>query len=186
MVWTAFLLGGGLAGLAGDGGVGQCWTVCPCHQSRLRLCDHRCVFGAFAPVGIVPAGLLMALSYMGGEAAQISLSLPNAVTGVFQGMLLFFLLGSAVISQYRTVKAEFRITDSCPRDQSSLSPTPQCFGSGELVSERAGVLNLGVEGMMIGCHSRVRGRYCWRWWCARICGVCGGGALMAALFGFLT
>jgi len=43
----------------------------------------------------------MALSYLGGESAQISLNLPVAVTGVFQGMLLFFLLAADVLINYR-------------------------------------------------------------------------------------
>ena len=38
------------------------------------------------------AGLLMALTYIGGEAAQASLGLPAAAIQAFQGMLLFFLL----------------------------------------------------------------------------------------------
>ena len=103
--WTAFLLGGGLAGLAGmmevSGSVGQLVPVISPGYGFTAIIVA--FLGRLHPVGIVPAGLLMALSYMGGEAAQISLSLPNAVTGVFQGMLLFFLLGSAVISQYRIV-----------------------------------------------------------------------------------
>lgn len=105
MVWAAFLLGGGLAGLAGmmevSGSVGQLVPVISPGYGFTAIIVA--FLGRLHPVGIVPAGLLMALSYMGGEAAQISLSLPNAVTGVFQGMLLFFLLGSAVISQYRIV-----------------------------------------------------------------------------------
>ena len=37
--------------------------------------------------------MLMALSYVGGENAQIEVGLPQAVTGVFQGLLLFFSVG---------------------------------------------------------------------------------------------
>ena len=43
----------------------------------------------------------MALSYLGGENAQINLNLPLAVTGVFQGMLLFMLLACDVFIHYR-------------------------------------------------------------------------------------
>ena len=57
--------------------------------------------GRLHPVGILFASLLMALLYLGGEAAQIKLNLPVAVTGVFQGMLLFFLLGTDVLIRYR-------------------------------------------------------------------------------------
>ncbi|MGZ5818731.1 MAG: ABC transporter permease, partial [Burkholderiaceae bacterium] len=44
---------------------------------------------------------IMALFYIGGELAQSRLGLPNAITGVFQGMLLFFLLGADVLINYR-------------------------------------------------------------------------------------
>ena len=43
----------------------------------------------------------MSLLYLGGEAAQMGLALPSAITGLFQGMLLFFLLGSDVFINYR-------------------------------------------------------------------------------------
>ena len=56
--------------------------------------------GRLHPVGIVMAGLLMALTYIGGELAQLTLGLPSAAIQVFQGMLLFFLLGIDVISNY--------------------------------------------------------------------------------------
>jgi simple sugar transport system permease protein len=43
----------------------------------------------------------MALSYIGGENAQVSAGLPQAATGVFQGMLLFYLLAADVLVRYR-------------------------------------------------------------------------------------
>ena len=43
----------------------------------------------------------MALSYIGGENAQIEIGLPAAVTGLFQGILLFFLLACDVLVRYR-------------------------------------------------------------------------------------
>ncbi len=57
--------------------------------------------GRLHPVGIVLAGLLMALTYIGGEIAQFMLGLPAASIQVFQGMLLFFLLALDVLSNYR-------------------------------------------------------------------------------------
>lgn len=57
--------------------------------------------GRLNPVGILLAGLLMALTYIGGEAAQSSLGLPAAAIQVFQGMLLFFLLAFDVLAHYR-------------------------------------------------------------------------------------
>ncbi len=57
--------------------------------------------GRLHPVGILLAGLLMALTYIGGELAQLMLGLPAASIQLFQGMLLFFLLGVDVFTNYR-------------------------------------------------------------------------------------
>ena len=57
--------------------------------------------GRLHPVGILLAGLLMALTYIGGELAQLMLGLPGAALQLFQGMLLFFLLAMDILSNYR-------------------------------------------------------------------------------------
>jgi len=57
--------------------------------------------GRLHPVGVLLAGLLMALTYIGGEAAQATLGLPAAAIQAFQGMLLFFLLALDVLTNYR-------------------------------------------------------------------------------------
>src|SRR5690606_28606702 len=57
--------------------------------------------GRLHPVGILLAGLLMALTYIGGGIAQSRLTLPAASIQALQGMLLFFLLGLDVLSNYR-------------------------------------------------------------------------------------
>ena len=57
--------------------------------------------GRLHPIGILLAGLLMALTYIGGEAAQASLGLPAAAIQAFQGMLLFFLLALEVLTNFR-------------------------------------------------------------------------------------
>ncbi len=57
--------------------------------------------GRLHPVGILLAGGLMALTYIGGEAVQGQLGLPGAAIQLFQGMLLFFLLAVDVLTNYR-------------------------------------------------------------------------------------
>jgi simple sugar transport system permease protein len=57
--------------------------------------------GRLNPIGILLAGLLMALTYIGGELAQFMLGLPSAAIQAFQGMLLFFLLAVDLLSNYR-------------------------------------------------------------------------------------
>ncbi len=57
--------------------------------------------GRLHPIGILFAGGLMALTYIGGEIAQSSLGLPGAAIQLLQGMLLFFLLAVDVLTNYR-------------------------------------------------------------------------------------
>ena len=57
--------------------------------------------GRLNPIGILLAGLLMALTYIGGEMASTNLGLPSAAIQAFQGMLLFFLLAVDVLANFR-------------------------------------------------------------------------------------
>jgi simple sugar transport system permease protein len=57
--------------------------------------------GRLNPIGILLAGLLMALTFIGGELAQLMLGIPAAAIQAFQGMLLFFLLALDVLANYR-------------------------------------------------------------------------------------
>ena len=57
--------------------------------------------GRLNPMGILLAGLLMALTYIGGEIAQLMLGLPGASIQLLQGMLLFFLLATDIFTNYR-------------------------------------------------------------------------------------
>ncbi|EBA18667.1 sugar ABC transporter, permease protein [Roseobacter sp. SK209-2-6] len=57
--------------------------------------------GRLHPVGILLAGGLMALTYIGGDIAQSNLQLPSSAIQVFQGMLLFFLLAFDLLTNFR-------------------------------------------------------------------------------------
>ena len=57
--------------------------------------------GRLNPVGILLAGLLLALTYIGGELASQQLQLPKASVDLFRGMLLFFLLAVDVLTNFR-------------------------------------------------------------------------------------
>ena len=102
IVWFTLLLGGGMAGLAGlfevAGPIGQLLpNISPGYGFTAIIVAF---VGRLHPLGSLFAGLLIALSYLGGENAQIALNLPVAVTGVFQGMLLFFLLACDVLIRF--------------------------------------------------------------------------------------
>ena len=103
LIWVAMLVSGGLAGLAGmfevTGPIGQLTTdISPGYGFTAVIVAF---LGRLHPIGAIFAGLLLALSYLGGDAAQIDLGLPNAVTGIFQGMLLFLLLACDILINFR-------------------------------------------------------------------------------------
>ena len=102
-VWLALLAGGGLAGLAGvfeaAGPFGQMVPAFPTGYGFTAIIVA--FLGRLHPAGIVAAGIVLAVTYVGGEQAQSSLGLPSAATGVFQAMLLFFLLAADILVGYR-------------------------------------------------------------------------------------
>ena len=102
LIWFCFLFSGGCAGLAGlfeaAGPVGQLVPALPAGYGFTAIIVA--FLGRLNPVGILFAGLLLALTYIGGETAQIAMSLPSATTAVFQGMFLFFLLAADVLVNY--------------------------------------------------------------------------------------
>ena len=103
LIWTSLLLSGGLAGLAGfsevAGPIGQLMpSISPGYGFTAIIVAF---LGRLHPVGVLFGGFVMALTYLGGETAQIEIGLPAAVTGLFQGVLLFFLLACDLLSSYR-------------------------------------------------------------------------------------
>ncbi|MES2090151.1 MAG: ABC transporter permease [Pseudomonadota bacterium] len=93
-LWTGLLLSGGMAGLAGAldvaGPQGQLTPFVPMGYGFAAIIVA--FVGRLQPVGIVFSAVLMSMFYIGGELAQSRLGLPKALTGVFQGLLLFCLL----------------------------------------------------------------------------------------------
>jgi simple sugar transport system permease protein len=98
-----FMASGALAGLAGileaAGPLGQ---LKPALSPGYGFTAIIVAFvGRLNPVAIVFAGILVALSYLGGEAAQISLRLSEKMARVFQGMLLFYMLACDTLVRNR-------------------------------------------------------------------------------------
>ena len=103
MVWFSMLFSGALAGLAGisevSGAIGHLQPVISPGYGFTAIIVA--FLGRLNPLGIVAAGLVLALTYLGGEAAQISLGVSDKVTRVFQGLLLFFVLSCDTLIQYK-------------------------------------------------------------------------------------
>lgn len=102
-LWAAMLLSGGMAGLAGGlevaGPLGQLTTFVPVGYGFAAIIVAY--VGRLHPVGIVFSSILMSMFYIGGELAQTRLGLPKALTGVFQGLLLFTLMACDTLIIYR-------------------------------------------------------------------------------------
>ncbi len=102
-VFFAFLVSGATAGLAGisevSGAIGQLRPVISPGYGFAAIIIA--FLGRLNPLGIVAAGLVLALSYLGGEAAQISLGISDKAARVFQGFLLFFVLASDTLIHYK-------------------------------------------------------------------------------------
>jgi general nucleoside transport system permease protein len=102
-LWTALLISGGMAGLAG-----AMEAAGPLRQLTPHISTGYgftaiivCFVGRLHPLGVVFSGVLLSMMLIGGELGQSRLGLPNALTGVFQGLLLFLLLTCDTLVAYR-------------------------------------------------------------------------------------
>ena len=104
-LWTAFLISGGMAGLAGAlevaGPIGQLTPYVPAGYGFAAIIVAY--VGRLHPVGMMFSAILMSMFYIGGELAQSRMGLPKSLTGVFQGLLLFTLLACDTLVNYRLV-----------------------------------------------------------------------------------
>ncbi len=92
--WFVMLFAGALAGLAGvgevTGPIGQLVpNVSPGYGYSAIIVAY---LARLHPLGAIVAAVFLAVLYMGGDLAQIEMGIPIAVIGMFQGVLLFFLL----------------------------------------------------------------------------------------------
>jgi simple sugar transport system permease protein len=103
LVLFTFAISGALAGLAGIIEVaGPIGHLDPGVSSNYGFTAIIVAFlGRLNPVGILIAGLFLALTFIGGEGAQISMKVPLDLTKVFQGILLFYVLACDSLIVYR-------------------------------------------------------------------------------------
>jgi general nucleoside transport system permease protein len=103
LVLITFAISGALAGLAGiievAGPVGHLQPgISPGYGFTAIIVAF---LGRLNPIGILVAGLFLALTFIGGEEAQISMKIPLDLTKVFQGILLFYVLACDSLIIYR-------------------------------------------------------------------------------------
>ena len=102
-LWGCMLGSGALAGVAGAceimGPIGQLTpSVSPGYGFAAIIVAF---VGRLHPIGVIFASFVMALFYIGGELSQTRLGMPDAITGIFQGILLFSLLACDVLIHQR-------------------------------------------------------------------------------------
>jgi len=115
LVLFTFVVSGALAGLAGiievAGPIGHLQPgISPGYGFTAIIVAF---LGRLNPVGILIAGLFLALTFIGGEGAQISMKIPLDLTKVFQGILLFYVLAcdSLILYRVRLVKLYRKAAD---------------------------------------------------------------------------
>jgi simple sugar transport system permease protein len=103
VIWFCFLLSGALAGLAG-----LCEVAGPSGQLQPNISPGYgftaiivAFLGRLNPIGVIFAGILLAISYLGGEAVQVELGISDKTAQVFQGILLFLILACDTLIHYR-------------------------------------------------------------------------------------
>jgi ABC-type uncharacterized transport system permease subunit len=110
------------------------------------------------PLGVIPAAFFFAVIITGAEAMSRATGVPVFLADVIQGTALVAMLVALMFTRYR-----LRMDDGFPMDElfSQLFQvgffaaliriaTPLVFATlGELFAERAGILNLGIEGIMM-------------------------------------
>jgi general nucleoside transport system permease protein len=107
LILLTFAISGGLAGLAGiievAGPVGHLQPgISPGYGFTAIIVAF---LGRLNPVGILLAGLFLALTFIGGENAEVAIKVPLDLTKVCQGILLFFVLAcdSLIIYHIRLI-----------------------------------------------------------------------------------
>jgi simple sugar transport system permease protein len=100
---AVFAISGGLAGLAGIAEVsGQIGQLQPSISPGYGFTAITVAFlGRLNPFGMLAAALVVALTFIGGESAQIQLKLPLDLTQAFQGILLLCVLAADALVSYR-------------------------------------------------------------------------------------
>lgn len=102
-VWLAMLIGGAMAGLAGvfelSGATRQLNLGFPSGYGFTAIIVA--FLGRLHPIGVLIAGIVLAVTYVGGQVAQTTVHIPNATAGIFQAMMLFFILASDILVRYR-------------------------------------------------------------------------------------
>ena len=107
---SVLLLSGGLAGVAGvievSANMGQLQPEVSFGYGFTAIIVA--FLGRLNPIGIIFAGLMLATVKLGADNAQMAMGVPKVVTGLFEGILLFFLLTGETLQKYQIAWKNYR------------------------------------------------------------------------------
>lgn len=102
-VWASMLIGGGMAGLAGSlefaGILHKIDLGFPSGYGFTAIIVS--FLGRLHPIGCLIAGIVLAVTFVGGQLAKTTVHIPDSTAGIFQAMMLFFILASDIFVRYR-------------------------------------------------------------------------------------
>ena len=102
-IWATLMIGGAMAGLAGAlefaGTLKAMNLGFPSGYGFTAIIVS--FLGRLNPIGCLIAGVVLAVTYVGGQVAQTTVHIPNSTAGIFQAMMLFFILASDILVRYR-------------------------------------------------------------------------------------
>ena len=102
-IWVSMLIGGAMAGLAGAlEFAGALKAINLGFPSGYGFTAIIVAFlGRLHPIGVLIAGIVLAVTFVGGQVAQTTVKIPNATAGIFQALMLLFILASDVLVRNR-------------------------------------------------------------------------------------
>ncbi len=102
-IMSTLIIGGAMAGLAGalelTGALKAINLGFPSGYGFSAIIVS--FLGRLNPIGCLIAGIVLAVTYVGGQVAQTTVHIPNATAGIFQAMMLFMILASDILIRYR-------------------------------------------------------------------------------------
>lgn len=102
-IWATMLIGGAMAGLAGAlefaGALHKIDLGFPSGYGFTAIIVA--FLGRLNPFGCLLAGVVLAVTFVGGQLAKTTVHIPDSTAGIFQAMMLFFILASDILIRYR-------------------------------------------------------------------------------------
>ncbi|NBZ88615.1 ABC transporter permease [Stagnihabitans tardus] len=105
-IWATMLIGGAMAGLAGSleltGALHKIDLGFPSGYGFTAIIVA--FLGRLNPFGCLLAGIVLAVTSVGGQLAKTTVHIPDSTAGIFQAMMLFLILASDILIRYRIAK----------------------------------------------------------------------------------